>query len=96
MTENVTLKKSMAKESIGQFMQRIKNGGTRKPLRTIQELAEEFEMSAKSLVGLMTNRNGPKPVFRTGGGKSASSRNTYYRPEEVREWFKTINSQGKP
>ncbi len=90
----MSLKKSMAKESIGQFMHRAKNGGARKPLRSLDELAQEFGITKRALVSLLAHRDGPKPIYRTGG--SATNRQTYYDPKKVREWFKSTGYQGKP
>ena len=75
-------------ESIGEFMQRIKKQGPRKPLRTLRELADEFDVPYKSLQGaLCRSKDAPSPVFATGGQKSSTPSNTWYDPDEVRKWW---------
>ena len=85
----VTIGKSIREgENIGQFMQRIKKHGPRKPLRTLKELADEFGISAKSLQAVLARKKGaPKPIFSTGGGSGSTPQNTWYDPDEVRKWF---------
>lgn len=84
---NRTLKSSLKEESVAQFFQRVRNGGARKPLRTIAELADELGMPARRLSALMAINNGPRPVFRTGVGSSSSSSKTWYDPQEVKKWW---------
>lgn len=85
--KNVTLKSSFKEESVVQFFQRVRNGGARKPLKTITELADEIGIPARALSILMAKNNGPKPVFRTGVGSSTVSSKTWYDPQEVKKWW---------
>ena len=65
----------------------------RKPLRTITELAAEFDVTRHKLSRLMTVRNGPKPVMQLSNKHTA--RNTWYEPTEVRAWWENLDSSLK-
>lgn len=57
------------------------------PKRTLLELADELGVSRATLVLLLTNRNGPKPVLRQ---SSAALHSTWYDPKAVRAWWASI------
>jgi hypothetical protein len=60
----------------------------RKPLRTFKEMAEEFGVSERALVVFLGTRGGPKPEIRSTGNCTVSR--TWYDPEEMRRWWKSI------
>lgn len=78
---------TMREETMGDHWKRLRNGGARKPLRSIRELAEELGVKPKSLAAIMAKNNGPKGRYRTGTG-ATGGKNTWYDPEEVRAWWK--------
>lgn len=88
--KKVSIAKSIREgESIGEFMQRVKNGGRRKPLISLKEMADEFGVPFKSLQGILARAKGaPKPIFSSGGQKSSTPRNTWYDPQECRKWWR--------
>ena len=57
------------------------------PKRTLQEMADEFSVSKMTLVRLLAQRDGPKPVLRQ---SSAVVRSTWYDPKAVREWWAAL------
>lgn len=61
--------------------------GTRKPLRTATELAEELGVTLNTLSALMRHHNGPPPAHKT---QSRNSKATWYDPQQVRAWFKAL------
>lgn len=78
-------------ETLPQFFQRVRGGGARKPLRSLRELAEEFGVPHRTLqVKLARCKGAPKPIYSTGDQKTASQRNTWYDPQEVRRWWKSL------
>lgn len=86
--KHMTLNKALKVESLPQFFQRARSGGARKPLRSLRELAEEFGVPHKTLQGKLARcKNAPKPIYSTGGHKTASQHNTWYDPQEVRRWW---------
>ena len=84
----------MNPESLGEFSRRTKAGGTRKPLRTRAELAQEFGVKEKSLIALMfDDPEAPRPVFRSGGTRTSGTgthrpSSVWYDPDTVRAWWK--------
>ena len=57
----------------------------RKPLRSAAELAEEFGVPHRTLVGLMnTDPNGPRPELRN---RSVACQASWYKPDVVRAWW---------
>lgn len=80
-------------ESLPQFFQRVRNGGARKPLRSLRELAEEFGVARKTLQAKLARcKDAPRPIYSTGHSKTASEQNTWYDPIEVRRWWKDRNA----
>jgi predicted DNA-binding transcriptional regulator AlpA len=70
-------------ESLWSSKSRVQGGGTRKPLRTVAELADEFGISKMSLVNFMRNSDSsPKP--RPLKNRSA----VWYDADEVRKWWR--------
>ena len=90
-TEFHTISKSIRfGENIGEFTQRIKKNGARKPQRTLKELAEEFGVTPQFLSAqLRKDKNGPRPTHAT---LTNSIRNTWFRADEVRKWWKDNQS----
>lgn len=75
-------------ETMGERGARIRNGGARKPLRSLRELADEFGISVPALSTTMRHDpNGPRPQYFTGGGKR-KTQNTWFDPDDVRKWWK--------
>ena len=66
--------------SIGSF-KRIENS---KPLRSFKEMYEEFGVTRHCLTRLMCHEGAPKPKIKVPS-------NTYYDPDEMRKWWKSIN-----
>ena len=67
-----------------------RDGKKHPPLRSTQELADEFGIPLRSLIGFLKNRNGPQAVFvvrynsrRSGNGPQR----TYYNHVEARRWW---------
>lgn len=78
-------------ESLGDFTRRVHNGGRRKPLRTFKELCEELGVSMGQMKAYLRRPDAPTPaIYRHGQIK-----NTWYKPEEFRAWFKKIK-KGDP
>jgi hypothetical protein len=92
MTRRVSISKSITQgESLPQFFQRVRNGGARKPLRSLRELAEEFSVEHRTLQAKLSRCKGaPRPIYSTGNHKTASQRNTWYDPDEVRAWWASL------
>lgn len=65
---------------------RIIERGHRKPLRTINEMAEEFGVSVHVLASRIKNRNGP-PSLKSG----TTNRAVWYEPNALRKWWVNIN-----
>lgn len=87
-----SLASSMGNETLPQFFQRVRNGGARKPLRNLRELADEFGVPHKTLQAKLGRRkDAPRPIYRTGSSKTASQQNTWYDPDEVRKWWKGLS-----
>lgn len=88
--KRVSISSSIDKgETLPQFFQRVRNGGARKPLRSLRELADEFGVTHKTLQAKLSRcKDAPRPIFSTGDNKTASQRNTWYDPQEVRAWWK--------
>lgn len=53
------------------------------PLVSVKDLAQEFGVTVQALSAFMQHHNGPKHEI-------VSSRGTYFKPTEVRRWWKTI------
>lgn len=95
-TKRVSIASISKEETLGQFFQRVRNGGTRKPLRSLRELAEEFGVPHKTLqVKLARCKGAPKPRYSTGYHKTTSQRNTWYDPQEVRAWWAALTKEQK-
>lgn len=63
-------------------------GRPRAPLRTITEMADEFGVSVGTLVALLRQRNGPSSVIQHKNKRSTG--NTWYRPDELRQWWAEV------
>lgn len=60
------------------------------PLRSKQEMAEEFGISMQSLAGLMrTHAGAPKPCI-THGTPSTKTKIEHYDPREMRAWYAQV------
>lgn len=60
----------------------------RPPLRTLEELAAEFGVAAKTLQGKLTRRkDAPSPALR---GRNNAHKATWYNPDEVRKWWNAM------
>ena len=92
--KSMSLSKSFKEESLTQFFQRVRSGGARKPLRSLRELAEEFGVPHKTLQAKLARcKDAPKPIYSTGDHKTASQRNTWYDPQEVRAWWAAMTKE---
>ena len=92
--KRMSLSKSFKEESLTQFFQRVRSGGARKPLRSLRELAEEFGVPHKTLQAKLARcKDAPKPIYSTGDHKTASQRNTWYDPQEVRAWWAAMTKE---
>ena len=60
----------------------------RKPLRTVQEMADEFGVTRSALNAYVLNRNGPRAVFYT--QSSASAKQSWVDPKAMRDWWATF------
>lgn len=69
---------------------RKRDGIKRPPLRTAKELADEFGIDIRKFGGLLNRKDAPKGVVRN---KSFSTSNTYFEPNEVRRWWKSIKEE---
>ena len=69
---------------------RVKNNGPRPPLRSLKELAEEFDVTVPALRAFIRHHNGPMPVLKSGSGNTVH-RNTWYDPVEMRAWWRGVN-----
>jgi Zn-dependent peptidase ImmA (M78 family) len=89
--ERISLSKAIEREPLPQFYQRVRNGGARKPLRSLRELADEFGVPYKTLQAKLARcKDAPKPIYSTGSSKTASQQNTWYDPDEVRAWWASL------
>lgn len=92
--KRVSISKSIERESLPLFFQRVRNGGARKPLRSLRELAEEFGVPHKTLQAKLARcKDAPKPLYSTGYHKTTSQRNTWYDPQEVRAWWAAMTKE---
>ena len=93
--KHMSLSKAFKEESLAQFSQRVRSGGARKPLRSLRELAEEFGVPHKTLQAkLAWCKDAPKPLYKTGSGKTTTQQNTWYDPDEVRAWWRGLAKNG--
>lgn len=77
---------SKPEETLGQHMVRVRTQGLRKPLRTLREMAVEFDVNFHTLVSYMRHDpDSPKPRYTTGGKNTP--RNTWVDPSEMRKWW---------
>lgn len=60
-----------------------KSRQVREPLRTVSEIAEEFEVPTNALINFLRWQNGPKPQLIVG-------KRGYYVPSEVRKWWSGV------
>lgn len=68
-------------------VRRLYHGKNLPPLRTVTELAQEFGLTLRQLALLLgQDKDAPKPVFRH--GCAAGARNTWYKPSEMRAWWR--------
>lgn len=87
--------KSLAKSldtTAGQANAYFNANGPRKPLRTVQEMADEFGVTRNKLSILIRLNNGPKPELKTG---VASQKATWYEPRALRSWWKSMPPEKK-
>lgn len=59
----------------------------RVPLRSSKELAEEFGVPTKTLANLLRMKAGPDRILAI---KGVSGDSSWYDPEAVRKWWKTL------
>ena len=72
---------------------RWKKTATAAPMRTLQEMAEEFGIPWKALVQHMRRSTVPRPeAARTTNTTTAAGVKSYYRPKEMREWWEKHNA----
>lgn len=69
---------------------RYTNKQKRKPLRTAQEMADEFGITLASLRGHMSRSNSPKPIMRHIAYRTRKC-NSWYDPDEMRSWWRRLN-----
>ena len=79
-------------ETNGQAYARVRANGHRKPLRTAQEMADEFGVTWQKLAKLIEHNDGPKAELLTGAG---SQRATWYKPGELRLWWASLPPEKK-
>ena len=92
--ERISISKSIERETLPQFYQRVRTGGARKPLRNLRELAEEFGVPHKTLQAKLARcKDAPKPRYNTGSWKATSQSNTWYDPAEVRAWWAAMTKE---
>jgi hypothetical protein len=87
----MALHKGFANNAV--FFARVNKGLPRRlPLRSIQELAEEFGLTMPQLRATLqhSTQDPPKPALRHHNSMSCS--NTYYDPILMREWWKRHNA----
>ncbi len=77
-------------EGVYQAYWRNRKTGPREPLRTVAELAEELGLSKQSLGHKLAQPGAPLPVI-DGKKASYSARSKWYRPSEVRAWWKACS-----
>ena len=65
-----------------------KRGASRKPKRTVKELANEFGISCQKLSGLLSKEGAPKACLRSRSCDVVSA--TWFDPDEVRKWFQGL------
>lgn len=70
--------------SIGTFPKRNRNN---EPLMSLKELAKEFNIKPYALKAYLQHYNGPKNEIVS---KDAITTKTYFKPTEVRAWWKQI------
>ena len=61
----------------------------REPLRTVDELADEFGVTRAQLVALLRHRDGPEPKMKQNNKRT--TKHTWYSPTEMRRWWEGIN-----
>ena len=92
--ERFSISKSIERETLSQFYQRVRYGGARKPLRNLRELAEEFGVPHKTLQAKMARcKDAPKPIYSTRDYRTSSQRNTWYDPQQVRTWWAALTKE---
>jgi hypothetical protein len=71
------------------FRDQRKPGERREPLRTLQEMADEFGVHRNVLIGAMRrDPNHPQPQLRSGGhGGPVCAQRAWYSPTEMRTWW---------
>lgn len=94
--DRISLSAAIERETLPQFYQRVRNGGARKPLRSLRELADEFGVPHKTLQAKLARcKDAPRPIYSTGHHKTASQRNTWYASQEVRAWWAAMTKEQK-
>jgi hypothetical protein len=79
------------------FGDRKKNGiGPHPPLRTFNEMADEFGLKIGQLRYHMANSEHSPPQPKIRSHSSLSVTNNYYNPSEMRAWWKLHKSSVKP
>lgn len=69
-----------------------RNGGDlRRPLRTVQELAEEFGITPGQLGAYLSHHDGPKPQMKQVGIYTRKA--TWYDPVVMRKWWKELQAK---
>lgn len=64
----------------------------REPLRTLDEMAEEFGIKKEVLKQLIAFRHGPPSELTSNGGRLRPNR-TYYVPSRLRKWWKELEQR---
>ena len=63
------------------------------PKRTLDEMADEFGVSKRTLVNLIRYHKGPKPYAQHNA--RAVRRTTWYEPAEIRTWWYNLPADVK-
>lgn len=61
----------------------------REPLRTLDEMADEFGVTKNQLGALIAHRNGPEPELNH-TNKRTQNRN-WYSPSKMRKWWSEVS-----
>lgn len=59
---------------------------SREPLRTIEEMAEEFNVTYAQLRALMKEDGAPSPQLKLNNKRT--QKRSWYKPSEMRKWWK--------
>lgn len=63
--------------------------GKNKPLRTLQEMADEFGVTLNQLSSRIQHKEGPPPEIKH---KGATGKKSYYDPDILRRWWRDVGA----